>query len=279
MTRLFGRTYRLVVGVPGTTGREWIGESGGRSLQLTFNITKKASRSGNKAEFTLTNLSPASVGFLEQEGLALTFEAGYGGSNALLFSGSISTQGVATTLESTDRVTTIEAGDGELVIQQTRFDRAFGEGATIGEVLRAVASDMGVGVGNLGDFPDAAITTYGTGFVYFGYARDALDEITAQLGAGWSVQGGVLQFLRPGEATKTLAPLVTPSTGLVGSPQREKKGLSAVSLLNAAIQPGGPVVLESTDFSGQYKVTEVEHRGDYRGGEWSTAFKAKELAS
>lgn len=278
MTRLFGRTYDLVVGRPGETGRQWIGASGGLDLQLTFAITKKATRSGNKAEFTITNLSPASIGFLEQEGLALQFSAGYQGSNSLLFSGSISTQGVTTTLESTDRVTTIEAGDGELVIQQTRFDRAFNEGATIAEVLRGVAFDMGVGVGNLADFPEAEQTTYGTGFVYFGYARDALDEVTAQLGAGWSVQNGVLQFLRPGEATKTLAPVVSPSSGLIGSPQREKKGLSAVSLLNAAIQPGGPVVMESRDFNGQYKVTEVEHRGDYRGSEWNTAFKAKELS-
>ncbi len=278
MTRLFDRTYDLVVGRPGETGRRWIGETGGRSLQLTFAITKKATRSGNKAEFTITNLAPASIGFLEQEGLALQFSAGYQGGNSLLFSGSISTQGVSTTHETTDGVTTIEAGDGELVIQQTRFDRAFNEGATIAEVLRAAALDMGVGVGNLADFPEAEQITYGTGFVYFGYARDALDEITAQLGAGWSIQGGVLQFLRPGEATKTLAPLVSPSSGMVGSPQREKKGLSAVSLLNAAIQPGGPVVIRSRDFNGQYKVTKVEHRGSYREGEWNTAFKAKELS-
>lgn len=267
--RLLNRYIEVRAGLPGQPGLAW-----SNGLQMTFEVTKTARRGSNKATIKIWNLSDASVGHLEQTGTVVDLIAGYDENFALLFSGDVAKRGVTTTREGKDRITTIEAGNKENALREARSDFSLAPDSGTDDVIRRVADKMGVGVGNVSDLVHRK---YLTGFVHSGLARDVLDRVSDDLGVRWSIQNGQLQFLGLNETTKDTAVLLTPRTGLIGAPGRTKDGLEAVSLMNPEIFPGRLVKVESETIKAFYKVTEVTHTGDYRGGDWFTKTKGKKV--
>ena len=63
-------------------------------------------------------------------------------------------------------------------------------------------------------------------------------------------------------------------SGLIGSPARTEDGMKAKMVLNADIELGGNIVLQSTLLTGVYKVKTMLHQGDTWGGEWATGIEA-----
>lgn len=268
-------TYEVRAGKRGQPGRSWSDkDETGLGLNLQFTVTKKLEKRGSKLSLTLTNLSGTSLSFLEEPGTFIILSAGYNGNNRLLFSGEIARRGVESDKQGETRTTTIEASSGEIVLVTTRFDRSFNEGATLTDVISAIASDLGVGV-RLNQFPNASRTTFGTGFAFFGMARDALDEVVGRLGAKWSLQDGSLIILRGDQTLAETAPLLSPRSGLIGSPTHTKDGVGGEAQLDGRIAPGKEIVIESAGVNGIYKITEVTHSGEYRGSSWRTSFKGK----
>lgn len=248
-------------------------------LGISFEVKRKQAGRANKAVITIDNLAPATVGFIESGDVLVTLSAGYKSNARLLFTGSIAARSLVTTFQGNTRETRIEASASAVQIELSRFDASFEEGATVGLVLRSIADAMGLGRGNLEELPDIDLKQYGAGAVFTGPARDALDEVTAQIGVTWSVQDGALQFLASDEPSARQAVLLNTGSGLVGEPKRVKGGVEGVSLLQPEIIPGGIVKIEARALSGFYKVTEVKHAGTYRGGDFLTTFKGKEIGS
>lgn len=269
MTVFFNRYLELRAGLPGQPGRSW--KDG---LQVTFEVRKTARRGSNKATIKIWNLSDDSVGALNQKGVVVDLIAGYRDNFSLLFSGDVAKRGVSTERQGPDRITTIEAGNSERALRETRSDLSLSPDSGTDDVLRAVADKMGVGVGNLADLPQKK---YLTGFVHSGLARDVLDEVAQDLGVRWSIQNGQLQFLAPGAVVGNTAVLLSPDSGLIGAPGLVKDGLEARALLNPDIVPGKKIKVESESISAFFKVTEVTHRGDFRGSDWFTQVKGKKV--
>jgi hypothetical protein len=88
-------------------------------------------------------------------------------------------------------------------------------------------------------------------------------------------------LLPDGGFTAEEAVLLTPATGLIGSPEHgtpDKKHAASVlkarSLLQPAIKPCKRVVIRSQSISGTFCVQKVTHHGDTAGGDWYSDLEA-----
>jgi len=262
---LFGRVCSVTIGPPGGFGRTW------SDLRTTFKIERTSRIKPNQATISLYNLDPVSRSIVETTGSFVTLLAGYGKVPSLIFRGDISKRGVLVERQGPDRVVTLEAGDGELSWGSVRLDTTFGPGTDNATILARILVAMGLGLG-----PGSALppVVYGSGVSFFGFAHSALIQICADAGVSPTIQDGQLYLLAPGQTTSETAALLSPETGLIGSPTATKKGINARSLLNPALRPGRFVALISAAYQGFYKIDKVDHIGDTHGGDWTSVIEA-----
>jgi hypothetical protein len=242
--------------------------------QIEFEVTLTSRRGLNKAIIKLFNLSDRSIGQLERPNTAVTLSAGYPDLEAQIFSGSIAKRGAVTERVGGDRVTTIEAGEGELELQSTRIASSFGGKPTARQIIEGIASQLNVGVFEPDSIP---ALTYQSGWVFSGLARQGLDAIARDLGANWSIQAGQLHMLAPGATSGETAYLISPESGLIGPAKRTKNGVEITSLLLPGLRPNRRITVESEALSGFFKPTEVVHSGSYRGDSWQSLVRAREV--
>ena len=280
MPELFRRSWSVQIGTVRISG---VGAGGGAEqagLDCSFEIEKSLEREPNTLSLKIWNLSPTHRRAIEgTRDLAVRVEGGYVDSTTILFDGDVrlaqNRRGgrgiVVQGRDVVDVVSEIEAEDGGRAYREATVQQAFTADTPVASVLRAAISALGIGEGNLRDIGDVTIGDlrgYTLGTVLSGLAHRELDRIVRSCGLTWSIQSGVLQ-LRGSGALRTTAVLLSPGSGLVGSPSRDAEGyVSAVSLLNGGLYPGRPVVLESRDVSGSFAVHKVRHTGDTAGPSW-----------
>lgn len=278
---LFNRIWRVTVGTLRVA----------KPLRVSFEIERTLRAAPNEATVRIWNLTREHQAQIENATSGqVVIEAGYEEERGLeqlfrgeLFRGRGNEQpAIRTERDGADRVTLIEARDGGREYQQARIAQSFGPGVSIDTVVRACAAALGLGPGNVEDVSSAAElvaggSTYPEGTVLNGQASRELTRILRGLGLRWSAQHGALQILRVGEPLQTQAVRLTPSTGLLGSPEVGTRGrVKARSLLNAALWPGRRVVLESERVEGVYVCRNVTYQGDSHGQDW---FAECELAA
>lgn len=278
--RLFGRVWQLTVGVPGRAGLRWEGrvvdgQPSVEGLSMDFSVTKSRKRSSNKAEISLWNVAPDSLGVLQSPGCEVRLVAGYAEASGLVFEGQIAKRGVTIEWARPQLKVKIEAGDGESALSRVSAGISLDAGASFRDAVRACCLDMGIATGNLDDV--AGIDRqFAGGFVAVGPTRDILTRLLRDVGCEYSIQNGALQALAPRAARRETAVLLNETSGLVGTPSKTKDGIEAKSLLQPRILPGSLVQVESIEVEGIYVVSEVTHSGSTRGGEWYSGMTAKE---
>lgn len=284
MTRQWIRDALVVVGKSGT----------GLSIQyprISFEVTKTAQSAPNIGTIKLYNLLPVHEARIQQEYVDIFLYAGYGGVMRELFQGNVKhvyryrDNGV-------DRVTEIEAGDGDADYRTAVVNVSISAGATPAQVVSTIAAALNsTEIGHV----DIGGTPLLRGKVLSGSAKDLLDDFAKEQGAQWSIQGGRLQLVKMDAVLPGQAILVTASTGLLTSPEISSKGINFKCLLNPLLAVGGVVKLDNNtvkaqresnklgqsgrpplvlntpvalDPDGVYKLTGVTHRGDTRGNDW-----------
>lgn len=272
---LAGRVYRLQVETLLVTG-----------LRVNFSVEKSTSSEPNKSHVSIYNLSEDTRARLSKMSQAqVTLEAGYPTTIARIFNGQTrkGPTGIQTGKTNTDWVTKLECGDGEAAFTEKRFKGSFGAGTPVQTVARELAKALGLGAGNLeaamrsGNFRQG-ITEYPHGVAINGRASEELVKLMTSLGLEASIQDGQLQVLRSNETLSGQAVLLTPETGLIGTPSygsseegKESKGpptLKVKSFLQPSLRPGVQVKVESAAVRGYFKVKSVTHAGDSRSGDW-----------
>jgi hypothetical protein len=254
---LFDRTAELTFGMKGVLGRSYT------DLRLVFKIEKSISPQPNKATIQVYNLTKDSRGMAEQQGVLVFLKAGYGGQNEGLFVGNAAR--VLSREEGTEIITEFECGDGEKEYQESTLDQSFAPGTPVNVVFESLAQALKVTRGQmLGIKPE----TYLNGLTLSGSVRDHLDMLTAKQDLEWSIQDGALQITPRDVPTLDTAVLLTPSTGLIGTPRKKDKGLEIVSLLQPGIRPGRLIAVESDFIKGVFRCLRVVHQGDTHGKEW-----------
>lgn len=264
---LFDRRWKVTIGPDGGAGKEW------SDLRVAFKVEKNGDASPNKLDLTIYNLSAASRGFIQKKQI-VRLEAGYASPGPkLLFTGSIELADHEH--QGPDWVTKIESADGVRAYRGTILSESFGPKTSEASVIRAIADKMKVTVGQLKGLSD---DKYNQGRQLSGPARHELDALCRSRNLRWSIQDGVLQVIPAREALDQAAVLVSPATGLVGSPKRTETGIKLVMLLQGGINPGRVLQVESAVVKGTFVAENVDHEGDSHADPWYTTIEAIQLS-
>ncbi len=246
---------------------------------IAFEITKTKKRQPNTASLTIWNLSEPQRRQIEalsiptktaagkathgRGKIRVQIEAGYEGNTSLLFRGDLRT--AITTREGPDLVTTIEGDDGGRDVLLARVSRSYAAGTPVKTAVRDLASALGVGTGNLEalTYTTRGGGTFSNGTVLSGKADEQLTRLLHSCQLTWSIQNGALQILEAGKGLSTSAVLLSPSTGLVGTPSVSPEGyISFVALLVPGVFPGSRVKIQCPTLTTTATVVNVTHTGD-----------------
>jgi hypothetical protein len=255
------------------------------ALRIQFRVTKTLGKEPNSLDLVIWNLARASRDKLTGERLPVTLEAGYEGQTAgtaKIFSGDART--IDHLRDHADWKTHVQCGDGERAYQFATINKSFSAAASFQDVVKGVAKGLSVNLGNLESALKSApklINSFTKGFVANGRASDVLASLLKSAGLEYSIHQGALLVVEPGKAATSDVFKLSPSTGLVGSPDHtppDQKGkpatLKCKCLLNPQITPASTVRIESEGVNGDFVVQKLDHVGDSHGQDWTTVIEA-----
>lgn len=267
MSQLFGRVCELTVGALKFS-----------ALRMSFRITATIGSKPNSAEISIYGLSETSRAACAVKGTEVRLVAGYRDTAALIFAGQV-THGTSMR-EAGGWVTVLEAKDG-MPQWTSRVRKSLHQATKHRELVKMLADQMGLQVSNAQlDLAGSGATNGPT--TMYGFAHAEMDVLCRSLGLEWSIQRGRLVLVREGTATAETAVLLTPETGLVGTPQRQaqengkKRIVQVVSKLQPTIKPGRLIELRSQTLSGLLRCSKVETVGDTHGAEWDCSCECTE---
>ena len=251
-----------------------------KGLRIAFAVKKKATSNANTLNVKIWNLSPSTRNRIVRRSTVLVLRGGYKGNNArqLPHIGSGMIQRVVHDPQSPEVVTELELRDGGLGLDESVFRKAYPAGTKLQRIVDdvlAVMPDV-----SRGAMQSAALAQALPGKRAFsGNARVVLDKLSKAFGFEWSVQNGAAQFVdRIGSVGgQVTAVVLSPQSGLIGSPARTNAGCKAKCLMNPAIIPGRFIQTVSRFCPGYFKVLTVEHKGDTHGGDWISTVEAKAI--
>lgn len=262
--RLFGRRWRVQIGA-------LVSED----VDIRFKAKRTSAPRPGTLELEVFNLAEANRNEVlnARRGTLVELSAGYADARPVVFRGDL--RRATHKRDGLDWIVTVTAGDGENAIRNARVARSFAAGTALADVFAALADAMGVGIGNAREA--TATATLGTvgalyprGVILHGLAADELTRLCRGAGLEWSVQEGALQLLPRGRALQRSAVLLTPDTGLLGSPEvGQGRAVKARALLIPDLVPGRLVELRSQVVSGRYRIHGTELAGDTRGEDWT----------
>ncbi|SEP41564.1 hypothetical protein [Pseudomonas sp. Snoq117.2] len=275
-----GRIYKLTVGDVNTgEGFEVDG------LNMSFDVSRSADnkRGGNSAAIEVWNLSAEHRNRLNGSFLTVKLEVGYETTGLkVLVQGEVTESG--TRDQGPDKVTQLVLGEGYVAVNHGRIKATtVGPGRTVADAFSEILKQMpgiarGPWIGTNLNNPLVRGHTLRPGPV-----RDQLNALAQTYGIEYSIANNVLTLTDRGKATNSQAeaPLLTPDTGLVGSPFRvaldsskstkdktRKFGIQARILCDASIYPGQLVKLESEQFNGFFRVYTARYFGEMDSNNW-----------
>ncbi len=287
---LFGRSYSLVVAPTGGAGALGAIEATNgldlSELRCVFKVKKTVRPEPNTATVQVFNLADPSRHVLEDASkLVMRLEAGYVDTGtSQLYLGQV--RSAWTTLDGTTSTTTITTGDSEKEIAEARIHVPIGPGVPVAHALQAIAKALKVGDGNIAQAivllqTKGVAAMFGPGRMISGNAARELTDICRSARLEWSIQDGQLQILDLNKPLADKAILLSPDTGLEGSPtidynatSKGKKGgvyVKAKVRLIPELAPGRKVVFDSKFVKGGFRIEEIEYSGDTHGNDWDAA--------
>lgn len=221
----------------------FVGPTGGalkykiKGLHMAFDILATSESKPNTAKVKIFNLSKSTRDLISTDMRGLEFWAGYGDEVGMVFRGSFDkeTSTVHHVKNGTDWETEIEIGDGAKEFSSTYFDRSYSAGTPIRQIFTDITKSMGL---------PFLMEYTGTGSllssaVFSGRASKVLDGLCAEHSCRWSIQHGVVEVIPKAATPKkdSTAVVLSPSTGLVGTPTFTEDGLEVKTLLMCTIKP------------------------------------------
>jgi hypothetical protein len=299
MSSQWMRLIKLSAGDPGPTGLGGVTIESD-SLRCSFEIERDEKPWPNSATTRIWNLNPGHRAELaSMQGVPCTLEAGYRGKRSQLFDGML--REATNEHDSTDWITTISGGDGELdkdgePIASKSISKTWAQNTPCIQIVKDFAAELNVDPGNAAIAGAAAKLTTGVALPFaFTVDGPILDELTyfmRSVGLTWSIQDGVFQ-VRVADAPANMGPLISPSTGLVGHVTKSTRKIErenqttkekelttwqmahGTCLLLPELKPGTGFALQSESATGVYLCTKVRHVGDTHGREWYTEWEAR----
>lgn len=284
MPEFFNRDMRVSVGDLEISSKDQEG-SKQPLLKMKFKAEAAGTSSPNKITLSIWNLNKNSRTKVQIKGAPILVQAGYSGFVRVMFRGDA--RFATTSRQGANWVTTIQGGDGQNVHKSARINENLAAGTSIGDVLKKLGDALiaeGLDAGNLlakvsaGSIRDK-LTEWTNGGVLSGKATEIMREVAGSMGYQFSIQRGAISLLEDDEVTEDQAILLSPSTGLIGSPEVGEDGkVTALSLLNGDIFPGRKLQIDSAEIDGGFfKTTKAVYIGDTWGGDWNTKIEARPI--
>ena len=287
--QLFNRYFRIKAAEADLSG-----------LDASFNITKALKQDTNAAEFVIYNLSDSNRKVLEAiQDVPVEIHVGYTGIKKTPVPGvaPVATSALVTALESKiqeaesllfkgdvrqcfsqrqgpDWVTILRTNDGIKANKHSRLVRSYKEGTQLKiiakDLINALQADgknalLKLNKNNYTGALDAVLNSY----TVAGSVKFELQKILDRFELNGSIQEGELILLGKNETRGTDIVLLSPETGLIGSPEPGKdKRIQIKALLQPTFAPGKKFKLEAAQFSGEYRIERVDFYGSTFGNEW-----------
>lgn len=283
-------------------GRAWsvqIDRTQLKDFDMSFSISRTSKPEPNTCELALYNLSDKQRAALEgtplvkiaaksgpvkhqHKGIPVRIEAGYEEADSVIWQGDLRT--VESEHNGPDWVTKLGSGDGEEAFQRSRINMSFGRGTPIATVITALASALGLGVGNLPLYlpilslnPTAALLAV-QGVSLSGAVHQILTNIAQSVGLEWSIQDSALQFTKRGLPIVGKAVLASKATGMVGDPTIDNEGVCTVKMLMIPnVVPGSVLVVTGERVKGNFRIETATYEGDTSGQPWYITASCKKF--
>lgn len=241
----------------------------------------------NRSTIQIYNLSPATQNFILSEAKRIIIEAGYENSEqyGLIFDGDI-VKAIRRAAQSIDKVTEVIAQDGDMFLNSGFISVSYSAGQTTQSVLtqmQGIADDE-MTMGNVSS--DLKGTKLARGKAMFGQPKDYATMLAKSEGALFYVNDRKINLVKPGDLPDGQIVDLSPSSGLIGTPEQNDSSVSGKCLLNPLlnvnklIHISNEFVQETNEIgkatlsSGVYKIIKLKHTGDTLGNDWYTEFDA-----
>lgn len=278
MTLLFERGWTLQIGTLDLS-----------NFDFRFRIEKTLDPKPNKALIEVYNLSVESMAALSEQAsgskpstkkgltapaadgsIPVRLEVGYKEKIDLIYLGAL--RKVTSEFNGSDWVTSVNSGDGEKELRTARCNLSFGPKVPLEVALTAVLKTLGLGLGNLATVKkklQSGSLVLSRGAVFSGPTARAITDICRSADLEWCVEDGYPTFVDLNKALTAKAVVLTPSTGLIGSPVVDAAGkLTCQSLIIPGLRCGRLVQLSSAMVKGQYRIEKLTYDGDTSGNNW-----------
>ena len=291
----FDRTYRLVVGKSGGKGKEIK-----PPIHIEFEIEKTTKPDPNQHKIVIYNLKPETIEAISKPDGFCVLYAGYKEEEEEVLMAAGSVVDAYTHIDGENRVTELLIADGWVELRDSAVSLGYGKGANAHTIIKDIAGQMNLHLVMDKDVPNR---TWAHGFSFMGAARKALDKIVAGTGLEWSVQNQTLQVIKKLNTTKRQAVVISPDSGLIGYPEKQREGArekapvadkkgkkkeivsaeqqrdgwKVTSLLLPYVNPGDIVKVESREINDFYRAENVKHVGGFDDGDWFTELELKEI--
>ncbi len=286
MRKNFDRQYRMTVGQAGMEGFT-VGETtlnNPEPLHISFSLQKSDLTTQNTGKIEIWNLSDAHIAELERPNCVVSLRAGYKTNMTLIFAGIVSF--TKTEMDNADRKTTIEVVDNLIALRDSYVSISYNGVVNWRTIFDDVANQIGV-------VPvysyNAEFVNVENGFSFIGLAKDILSKGCECCGLDWSIQNGILQIKKKGDAISQSVYLLAPDTGMIGMPEKvaitdkndstkNTTGWDVTYFMNGAININDMVSLQSKLITGFFYVSTLEITGDNVSGDWVCKARLSSLA-
>lgn len=273
---ILDRILTVSAGPAGAPGLTWK-----YPLHIKAKMELTSTAAPSKAEIEISNLGQNSISLLEGKGIEVIVSAGTGAAG-VVFKGELLAKDVKHKREGADWITTITPRDGGRKWLDSWYFGSLPAGSTWGAILSDAIAALGLPLGFLGpNFPAAQVRQ--APWICAEPARYAISSICDGLpGCFWFIDSGKVIVLGPSDTwTPIRVPLISPETGMIGSPEREGAGSAAAGSVKAKclylpeLRPGMPYVLKSRHISGGYRATKALGEIDSYGQIWQSAITGR----
>jgi hypothetical protein len=287
----------------GITGRQWIREGSftisGKtwdivSLRAQFMVRQKDSQHPNWMYIRITNLSDDSMNHTYKENDIVELKAGYPGRSGVIFKGKVMQVRKGKEPNGVDKYFDVLATSNNQAYGFAMVNKTLKAGWTNKDILEEALKPMkafGVEEGHVADLGSKKGTR---AKVLFGHPREILRDLAFSTGTSWSIQDEKFQMLKPDGYLPGQVVVLNSTTGMIGLPEQNLKGIVVKSLLNPEFHYGGRVKIDESSIQkmlftagnqpgsaafqesvtptiapdGIYRILRVDHDGDSEGQDW-----------
>lgn len=238
-------------------------------LHIEYEAELTSASQPNKAKIQIANLSDRSVSWLQQPNTVITVQAGAGVPSEI-FRGDVLSRGITTRQNGGDWITTITAVDGGRRWLDADYVASYPPGTLWSQILADIVSALRLPIAYQSPtFTVAAASACPCGWTWHGKAREAMTELLDGLGFYWWIDSGRIIILQEIEQwVFGPVPLVSPQTGLMGSPEKERYTVKLRCAFMPEMRPGRGFVLASRYVNGAYRAGKVNQKLTSDGMTW-----------